>query len=181
MEETAGVHVWLVLGKAFHAMAARCSPGRAAGNLPGAGCHARASATMVVRCLEESKSFECSGSPVPPCHFSGTCSACWQLANNLTDHFHYIAESTRELLLRCEEVRVQVAWRGTTKLAAIVSASSYYNRFLGVSNVQKLSRRKVRFKHTDDRGPSYIPAKAQENARRIARDNDRYIGGSLSL
>jgi hypothetical protein len=29
--------------------------------------------------------------PVPPCHFSGTCSAGWQLANNLKDQFslHY--------------------------------------------------------------------------------------------
>src|SRR5690349_2387182 len=72
-------------------------------------------ASLDLRCI--GRVFELApGCPVTPCHFFGTCSTNWQLANNLTDHFHYIAESTRELLLRCEEVRVQIAWRGTTKL-----------------------------------------------------------------
>src|SRR5256885_6349626 len=67
------------------------------------------------------------GAHCPPCHSFGTCSTNWQIANNLTDHSHHIAESTRELLLPCEELRVQVVWRGATKLATISKRRQLYD------------------------------------------------------
>src|SRR5258708_264635 len=45
----------------------------------------------------------------------------------LTDHFHHIAESPRELISQDEEARVQGVWRGTTQLATINKRLQLYD------------------------------------------------------